>query len=174
MRLMALLFILGISSCEVKVGTGNSDKESNTTASGNESKSNKIRNGILLKENGLDVDEAYLTVNDGSLLSNENKVDINDIVKMNLVMGGWKVENDKVFVGASEKVLTSEGYMILNEADLFANFTEGVNANDAKYINLSVQLTKMTKVPDHFLVEFRVWDKKSNADVSGSYKLYLK
>jgi len=32
----------------------------------------------------------------------------------------------------------------------------------------------VTKIPDHFLVEFRVWDKKSNADVSGSYKLYLK
>ena len=174
MRLLAFLLILCISSCEVKVGTGNSDKEINTTASENESKSNKIRNGILLKENGLDVDEAYLTVNDGSLLSNENKVDINDDVKMNLVMSGWKAEKDKVFVGASERVLTSEGDTILNEPDLFETFPEGVNANDAKYINLSVQLTKVTKIPDHFLVEFRVWDKKSNADVSGSYKLYLK
>lgn len=172
MRLLALLLILGISSCEIKVSTGKSDKQA-TTAAG-ENKSNKIRNGIFLKGNGLNVQEAYLTVNDGSLLSNENKVDINDVVKMKLVMTGWKVENDKVFAGASERVLTSEGDTILNEPDLFENFAENINANDAKYINLSVQLTKMTKIVDHFLVEFRVWDKRTNADVSGSYKLYLK
>ena len=104
-------------------------------------------------------------------MSSENKIDVNDEVKMKLVMSGWKAENDRVFAGASERVLTSEGDTVLNEPDLF---TGNIDAEDAKYINLSVNITKITKIVDYFLVEFRVWDKKTNADVSGSYKLYLR
>lgn len=65
-----------------------------------------------MKENGLQVEEAYLVTEDGSLMSSENKIDVNDEVKMKLVMSGWKAENDRVFAGASERVLTSEGKAI--------------------------------------------------------------
>ena len=171
MRLLALLLVLGICSCEIKVGTRNSDEPGNTVAS--ENKSSKIRNGIVLKETGLNVQEAYLTVN-GTLMSNENKVDINDVVKIELAIAGWKTENDTVFAGLSERILTSEGDTVINEPDLFLNFVKKINTKEAKKIYLSVQLTGITKIVDYFLVEFRVWDKKTNAEVSGSYKLYLK
>jgi len=174
MKLVALLLLFTICSCEIKVSTNKDGKVSSTTLQDNEKKSSKIRNGIILKENGLKVEEAYLVTNDGSLMSNENKIDVNDVVKMKLVMTGWKAENDKVFAGASERVLTSEGDTVLNEPDLFKNFAENIDAKDAKYINLSVNITKITKIVDYFLVEFRVWDKKTNAEVSGSYKLYFR
>ena len=174
MRLVSLLLLFTICSCEIKVSTNKDGKLVSTIVRDNEKKNNKIRNGIILKENGLKVEEAYLVTNDGSLMSNENKIDVNDEVKMKLVMTGWEAENDKVIAGAAERVLTSEGDTVLNEPDLFKNFAETINANDAKYINLSVSISKITKIVDYFLVEFRVWDKRTNADVSGSYKLYLK
>ena len=174
MRLVVLLLLFSICSCEIKVSTNKDGKLSSAIERENEKKNSRIRNGIILNENGLKVEEAYLVTNDGSLMSNENKIDVNDEVKMKLVMTGWKAENDKVFAGASERVLTSEGDTVLNEPDLFKDFAESINAKDAKYINLSVNITKITKIVNYFLVEFRIWDKKTNADVSGSYKLYLK
>ena len=171
MRLVALFLLFTICSCEIKVSTNKDEKSGGTPIPDNERRNGKIRNGIALKENGLQVEEAYLVTEDGSLMSNENKIDVNDEVKMKLVMSGWKAENDRVFAGASERVLTSEGDTVLNEPDLF---TGNIDAEDAKYINLSVNITKITKIVDYFLVEFRVWDKKTNADVSGSYKLYLR
>ena len=84
-----------------------STKEGNT-----EKASSKIRNGIQLKVNGLTVEQAFLTYEDGALVSNENKID--------------------------------------------------------------AVITRLDELYDHFLVEFRVWDKKGGADVTGSYKLYLK
>ena len=172
MRLAALLLLFTICSCEIKVST-NKDGKVSSTIPDNEKKNNKIRNGIILKENGLQVEEAYLVTHDGSLMSNENKIDVNEEVKMKLVMSGWKAENDRVFAGASERVLTSEGDTVLNEPDLFKNL-EHIDANDAKYINLSVSINKIPQIVDYFLVEFKVWDKKTNAGISGSYKLYLK
>ena len=174
MRLIALVLLFIFSSCEIKVSTDKGEKQSGTTIDKREKRSNTIRNGIIINENGLKVEEAYLTADDGSLLSNENKIDVNDNIKMKLVIRGWKEENDKVFAGASERVLTSEGDTILNEKDLFENFSENISAKDARYITLSVNITKMTKIVDHLLVEFRLWDKKSDAEVWGSYKLYLK
>jgi hypothetical protein len=173
MKLIFLFLLFAIYSCEVKVSTGNDEKKTATTAE-KEKKSNKIRNGIILKENGLKVEEAHLINADGSIMSNENKIDINDKVRMKLVLSGWKAENDKVSVGAMERVLTSDGDTVLYEPDLFATLPENIDEKDAKYITLAVTISKMTKIVDHILVEFRVWDKKTNADVSGSYKLYFK
>lgn len=172
MKLVLLFLLFAIYSCEVKVSTGNDEKKASTTTG--DKKSSKIRNGIILQENGLKVEEAHLINNDGSVMSNENKIDINDKVRMKLVLSGWKAENEKVSVGAMERVLTSEGDTVLYEPDLFANLPGSIDEKDAKYITLAVTISKITKIFDHILVEFRVWDKKTNADVNGSYKLYFK
>ncbi len=134
----------------------------------------KIRNSIELNKNGLEVEQAFLLFEDGSLVPGDNKVSVGQKVVMRLIMSGWKIEDGKVYPGASEKITTSEGNVVLDEADLFAANSEGVSAEDAKYISLSAVITQLDKLYDHFLVAFRVWDKKSNSDVSGSYKLYLK
>ena len=64
---------------------------------------------------------------------------------------------------------------MLNEPDLFAAYTEnGVNPADAGMITLSAVITRVEKLVKYFEVSFRVWDKKSNDHVTGSYKLYLK
>lgn len=160
-----LFFSLVFMSCEVKVNTPSAEKEKS---------SSKVRNGIKIKESGLNVEQAYLTYEDGSVVSNENKIDVNQKVIMKLTVNGWKEENGKVVLGASEKLSTSEGQVFLDAPDLFEAYSEGVDAKDAKYVTLSARITQMDKLYDYFLVEFRVWDKRGNGEVTGSYKLYLK
>jgi len=163
-----LLLAFTFFSCEVKVNnpSSNDDKKEKT--------SSKIRNGIQLKANGLKVEQAFLTYEDGTLVTNENKIDVNQKVVLRLIMDGWKEENGKVMIGATEKLTTSKGQTILDTEDLFGAYPEGVDAKDAKYITLSAVITRLDELYDHFLVEFRVWDKKGGGDVTGSYKLYLK
>lgn len=163
----ALLLFFAMSllvSCEVKIKTGET-----------EAKAGKFRNGIKIKENGLKVSEAYLVYDeDGSLVSNDNITDVDKKVRLVLEISGWQEENGKVLLGASEKVSTNEGDTFLNRDDLFDSYTEGVSAEEATQISLSVVISKADKIYDHFLVEFRVWDKRTNKEITGSYKLHLK
>lgn len=162
-----LLIVFTISSCEIKTNAPSGKKE---TASKSGS---KFRNGIQLKETGLKVEQAYLVNEEGSLISNENKIDVNQKVILKMLMGGWKEEAGKVYIGAKEKLTTSEGNIILDTDDLFIDYPEGVSAADAKIITLSAVITKLDKPYDFIVVEFRVWDKKGGGEVTGSYKLYL-
>ena len=162
-----LLSAFILFSCEAKVK--NPSSKNATT----EKTSAKIRNGIQLKANGLKVEQAFLAYEDGSLVSNENKIDVNQKVVLRLIMDGWKEENGKVMIGATEKLTTSKGQTILDTEDMFGAYPDGVDAKDAKYITLSAVITRLDQLYDYFLVEFRVWDKKGGGDVTGSYKLYL-
>lgn len=96
-------------------------------------------------------------------------------VIMHLNVSGWAVTNTVSFPGASEKISTSDGDVLLDENDLLDTYsTTGVSPEDAERITLSAVITQASKIYDYFLVEFKVWDKKSNSSVSGFYKLYLK
>ena len=87
----------------------------------------------------------------------------------------WTIENEKTFIGASEKISTSSGEVVLSAADLFSDYDEsGVSPTDAKYIRLNAVITKSDVKVDYYLVTFRVWDKKGTAEINGNYKFYLK
>jgi hypothetical protein len=92
-----------------------------------------------------------------------------------LIDSGWTVKNDSVKMGASEKVTTNDGTVMLDEPDLFSSLPNGVSSEDAKIIGLSVSFKNSTGTPpSSFDVTFRVWDKQGQASISGSYKLYPK
>lgn len=173
MRLFGLLLLIAFfSSCEfhteVKTPSSSSSSDSKTSSG------SKIRNGIKLKSGGLEVSQAFLVYPDGSLVPEENLTKVNEDLKLVLrIDKGWKVENDKVEIGASEKVTTSEGNVILDEKDLFKD--QGpANASDASVITLRVSITQINKLFDYYQVDFRVWDKKGTNEVSGSYRFNLK
>ena len=154
-----LLFI----SCEVKVNTPTAE------ASGG-----KIRNGIQLKENGLKVEQAFLLFEDGKLMPADNKVDVGQWVGLRLILNGWQKKEGKVFVDAEEQITTSDGKQLLDQKNLFKDYAEGLSSEDAKALTLSARITAIDKLYDYFTVTFRVWDKQSQKEISGSYKLYLK
>jgi hypothetical protein len=133
----------------------------------------KIRNDIKLQTTGLKVSQAFLLYEDGTLVPPENVTNVGKPVKLRLIIDdGWNKENGNVYIGASEKIETSDGQVLLDEKDLFADLTS-VKAEDAKYISLTANISRLDKLYDYFLVSFRVWDKKGNGEVTGSYKLYI-
>lgn len=171
---LLLFSIIAFASCTVTT----TPKEE-TNAEGKKDivhNTSKIKNGITFETNTLKATQAFLMLEDGSLLNDENTVSIGQIVKMRLLIeGGFKIVNDKVKLGASEKITTNSGELVLNEEDLFKAYeADGIAPKDAEYITLMAEITKLDKLYDYFLISFRVWDKQSNAEVKGSYKLYIK
>ena len=166
MRFVYLFLVVSIlfTACEIKVKTtGNSAAEAS-----------KIRNNVEFQEKELKVSQAYLQFEDGKLVPDDNKVELKQRVKLKLLIDGWKKENDKVHIGATETITTNDGQTVLKTEDLFADYPDGVNAEDAGMISLSAVITGIDKLYDYFLVSFHVWDKKGKGEIEGSYKLYLK
>jgi hypothetical protein len=170
-KIMTPIFFLAIilfGSCELTV------KHEPSADNKPISKGSKIRNGIELKTKGdLKVSQAFLLFEDGSLVPSSNEAKVNQEVNLRLIIeGGFKQNNGMVEIGASERIETSTGQVLLDEKDLFRTLGE-IEAARAEALTLKAVITRLDKLYDYFLVSFRVWDKKGNGEVTGSYKLYI-
>ena len=134
----------------------------------------KIRNKISFNSTGITVKQAFLLFEDGKLVPDDNKVEIGQKVLLRLIIEDWKPVDGKVFLGASEKIETDEGQVVLDEKDLFASYPDGIDPVDAATITLTAVITRVDKLFNHFDISFKVWDKKSQDNVEGSYRVYLK
>jgi len=134
-----------------------------------------IYNNIQLKTNKLKINKAYLITKDGERIADDNFVDFTTPVKLILLIdSGWNVEDGKTLLGASEKIATESGRVLLDEKDLFGSTGE-IDEDDAKVIALTATITiDKNAPPSTFVVSFRVWDKKGEGYAEGSYKLYSK
>ena len=129
MRLF-LLFLLSAAlySCEVKV---------NTPGTANKSAGGKIRNGINVNAKGVEVEQAFLTYDDGSLVDENNTTSVNKKLKINFVVKGWKADNGQVALEANEKVTSSDGDVIMDEKELFSRGgLQTISAADAEFPRL--------------------------------------
>jgi hypothetical protein len=166
MRHLLLLLLAGVFySCEVKVNAPGATKESPL---------GKIRNGIEVKANGVDVEQAFLTYEDGTLVDESNTTSVNKKLKINFVVKGWKAENDKVALEANEKITTSDGDIVMDEKELFSRGgMETISAADAEYPRLSVVISQLSKLHDFYLVSFKIWNKGTDQSIEGNYKFHL-
>ncbi|MBC7887334.1 MAG: hypothetical protein H7Z13_05550 [Ferruginibacter sp.] len=135
-----------------------------------------IKNGIKLKSSGFKISDAYLVFDDETIVPEDNKVELNQHVNMLLIIDeGWTVTGGRVFPGSKQLIRLSNGAEILNSEELFAAFDEtGVPPEDARYITLNAVITELKDKKNHVIVNFRVWDKKGNAEITGSYKLFIR
>lgn len=134
----------------------------------------KIKNGIEIKEDGLHVEEAYLTDNNQTTISDDNKVKVGERVCLRLVVDGWKVKDGKVLFDASQKTATSSGGTLAINPSIFGVvYAVGALPESAKYILLYQTIGKLKNPADYIVISFKVWDKTTNKSVSGSYKLHL-
>ncbi|MBL7701427.1 MAG: hypothetical protein JNM14_04215 [Ferruginibacter sp.] len=145
------------------------------------SKDNTTLNGAVIK-NDIDIDvtgvklkSAYLVDADYNPLP-ENKARVGEKIYVVLKMDtGWVKENGKSFIGASERILTSAGRVVVSADDIFKDYElKGLDAKDAKVVSLSAVITQADPGVNNFEVQFRVWDKKSAAEVKGKYYFSLK
>ena len=134
----------------------------------------KIRNGIELQSKGnLNVSQAFLLFDDGSLVPSSNQANVNQQVNLRLIIEeGFTESNGKVEIGAAEKIETNTGQVLLDEKDLFHDLGE-IEPERAKMLTLNAVITRLDKLYDYFVVSFRVWDKKGDNEITGSYKLYI-
>lgn len=161
-KLLLYLFIItsvcNINACTLQVKTN----------------AGKIRNGIQITENGLHAEQAFLLKEDGTLISDDNKIEVGEQVLLRLIINGWQEKNGTVYPEASEKIATNTGIVFLDEPALFSSsLPNGTTLENAKTITLFATITKLEKLYDYFLVSFKVWDKSTNKSLSGSYKLYI-
>ena len=166
MRLLLLLLLAGVFySCEVKVNAPGVSKKS---------PAGKIRNGIEVKANGVEVEQAFLTYEDGTLVDESNTTSVNKKLKINFVVKGWKAVNDKVALEANEKITTSDGDVVMDEKELFSRGgMETISAADAEYPRLSVVISQLSKLHDFYLVSFKIWNKGTDQSIEGNYKFHL-
>lgn len=134
----------------------------------------KIRNDIKLETKGdIVVDQAFLVFEDGKLVPQNNQTEVDKPIDIRIIIAeGWKENNGNVSIGASEKIETSDGQVLLDEADLFKSYTN-ISAADARFISLTANVSRLDKLYDYFLVSFRVWDKNGPGEIKGSYKFYI-
>lgn len=135
-----------------------------------------ISNGIQIKASGgFKIKSAKLSFAEtGEDVPPDNTAQIGQ--KVNLLIEieeGWNVTDGRVHPGASEKIVTNTGNIILKEDDLFASLTDA-SAEDARYITLNAVITSMTRKISYFIVSFKVWDKDGPGKITGSYRLKIR
>ena len=137
-------------------------------------KNDAIKNGIEIYEDGLQVQQAFLTNGDSSMIDEQNKVYVGERVCLRLVVNGWQEEKGKVFMDASQKVTTASGALLTENASIFGiSLMLGTLPDDAHHMLLYQTIGRLDKPADYMLISFKVWDKTSKKSLSGSYKLYM-
>jgi hypothetical protein len=173
----AAICCMVLNSCNFSVG----DKKAGVKTKEFTSEDNTALKGAIIK-NDIDVDATGVKVKEVYLVDDnykplaENKARVGEKIHIVIKMDtGWVKENGKSYIGASEKVLTSAGRVVLSADDLFKEQEEtGLDTRDATVISLSAIITEADPGLDDFEVRFRVWDKKGAGEVKGKYYFSLK
>ena len=135
----------------------------------------RYKNHILLEAKGFRIKDAFLAFNDSTKVSNDNKVNIGQHVNLILLIdSGWTVENERIYAGVGQKIESSDGKHVFEQKDLMESHPEGVPAEDGFQVTIQAIIKSADKEYDYFLVSFHVWDKKSDHEITGSYKLHVK
>jgi len=135
----------------------------------------KYKNNILLESKGFKIKEAFLAFNDSSRVADDNKVTIGQHVNLIILIdSGWNAEDGKIYPGVGQKVETNDGTHIFEKTDLMESHPSGIPAEDGSRATVQAVINTADKQYDYFLVSFRVWDKKSESEITGSYKLHVK
>ena len=174
--LVAVIILFTLQSCEFSCSVGDKKEEEKDKGTAIVKDGARIYNNIQLNASGIKLEKAYLFLESGERVPDDNFVDFNGTIKLRLQFASdWKEENGKVLLGASEKIVAERGEVILEENDLFEKYPEGVSVEDSKIVFLSAILKlKPSAQPTSCTVFFRVWDKRSDAFVEGSYQLFSK
>ncbi len=161
MKNIILSFLVIIIACSI-----NSCKQ--------QSKNEKIKNGIEIREDGLHVESAFLTKSDSSAINNDNKVQPGELICLRMIINGWEEKEGKIFMDASQKVITNSGKTLAINPSIFGiKLIYGTVPSGADHVLLYQKIGEVDKSVDYVLISFKVWDKTSNKSVTGSYKLHV-
>jgi hypothetical protein len=182
--LIYLPFIISVlcSSCEFNCSVGESNRSEGEKKRYKPEKKDGalLYNGIHLVTRGVQVDKAYLTTDEDrpERIDEDNFIDIKKGVKMVLhLKDSWKELDGKVRIGASMEAKFDNGALLVKEQDLFKDYDkEGIAPADSKIISLSLYLKEnlTSGRPVSIKVDFKVWDKQSDAFIEGNYTVHTR
>lgn len=160
-----------LSACNDSAETGSNPSSEKSNKKEN---ATQVLNNISVETEGdVEVYRAFLSYEDGSTVPSSNKTSLGKPIYLNLnITKGWTEENGQVSLGASEKISTDNGTVILEAPDLFSN-VNSLASDDAKFVRLKAVISNMSGPIEYFVVDYKVWDKKGNGVIKGSYKFYI-
>jgi hypothetical protein len=179
-KMYVLAISLALTSCEFSCNMGDKKANKENTVKSGSDKENAALSGTVIKNDidveatGVKVKEVYLADANGMPLE-KNEAKLNEkiyaVIKLDT---GWAKVNGKSFVGAGERILTSEGTVVVDAEDIFKdNEAEGFSPKDASVISLSAVITRKAEGIDNYAVQFKAWDKKGKGEVKGKYKFKI-
>ena len=170
----SFLLTIFLSSCKFSCSVGESHKD--PSGKSVEDEGARVYNNIKVNVFKANLKRAYLVFEDGTRVPDDNFIDFTQPVKLMLETdGGWQEEGGKVFLGASEKVIDENGQVLLDAEDLFSEYPGGIAASDARLLHIKASIRLREGVPPtSFSVQFKVWDKKADGFIEGSYMLFSK
>ncbi|HMK03505.1 MAG TPA: hypothetical protein VK489_04915 [Ferruginibacter sp.] len=134
-----------------------------------------IKNDIELEATAVKVSQVYLLDANKNLMEDNVTAVGKKIYVIIKTDTGWIKENGKSFIGASERISTSAGKVLVDAADIFIDHeATGMPADDAGVISLSAVITQADPGVENFTVQFRVWDKKGEGEIKGKYKFRIR
>lgn len=166
--IFALLISLVIVACQSS--TTSSGETSDSTASDFSFSASAgvkldVNTGTKTNYSGFEVENIYIVNGEDKSLEN-NEIPLN--TKFSIVYEGLKnysLKNGKALPGLSLQVTDATGKYILNEADLFASYTEGFSETDASVLRGSVTVADPMKAGETYHCKIRAFDKNSEAEI---------
>lgn len=174
----AILFVFLLSGCEFNCSVGgNKTVKTKPVTSSDQTPLNGavIKNDIDIEATGVKLNAAYLMDARKRPLT-ENITSVGEKIYLYLETDtGWVKQNGKSYLGAAERLATANGNVIVDAPDIFRDYDEsGLPARESEVVTLSAVLTRADPSVDHYVVRFRVWDKKGSGEIKGSYTFKIR
>lgn len=115
--------------------------------------------GLSYSYNGFRVERVAL-VGPGDVTMGDNKVSLNTQITMVAEgISNYELKDGKVFPGMAMTVTDKAGVAVINEADLFAEGTEGYSAQDASVLRGLITIGNPMVSGEVYHAKIRIWDK---------------
>jgi len=152
--LSGLLFIFFLSTCNVGV-------------------KKDLLTGMSYSNKGLSLEDAYLTVDDDELKTNE----IEYGKKVNIVLTGvkgYELGDGKVKIGCKIVVSDNEGKAVLSADDAFAaSYEGGLAPEDAEVLSTSLTVGKPLEIGKEYTWKSLFWDKNGKGTINTEIKIKI-
>jgi len=134
----------------------------------------KISNDIsIATSGGPELKRTFLSYETDEQVPSSNTTSPGKPIYLNVILSkGWKEEMGEVAIGASQKISSDDGTVLVNDTDLFENY-KSISAEDAKYIKLKAVVNKLSPNIRYFIVDYKVWDKNGHGMIKGSYRFFV-
>lgn len=132
------------------------------------------KENVVLNAKGVTVSDYYLATEDGQRIT-DNTVRLGEKVTLFIIGAKFEVVDGKSFIGISERITTDNGTEILNAPDLFAKYDDtGILPAMTEQLKIKANISETRPDIQYFVVEYRVWDKKGDGEITGNFKFKVK